>query len=242
MIYAINYADDTMSISRRLNSSSALKCGVDKVCMFNKGSIDNDFYSFNREILNSERGVGFWLWKPYFILKVMEYPFVKDGDFIIYADAGIEYITDVNKLLEKVDSDVFLFGNMWNHRDWCKGDVMKAINHRVVFDLFEEKQVQASVVVFRVSECSRRFVREWLAWCQMPGLIDDSPSSHPNWKEFADHRHDQAILTCLQIKHGLKLHWWPAMYSGGAFTYEKTGYSDKYPVMFHHHRRRDLDW
>jgi hypothetical protein len=87
----------------------------------------------------------------------------------------------------------------------------------------------------KVCDNTKDFMREWLAWCQMPGLIDDSPSQD-NWKEFAEHRHDQAILTCLQIKHGYKLHWWPTIYS------DHLPRTDSYPAMFNHHRKRNNEW
>jgi len=135
--------------------------------------------------------------------------------------------------------DVFLFGNNWRHVDWCKGDVLDAIQ-----DATDERQVQASVIFIRKTAESMRFVKEWLLWCQMPGLIDDSPSKTPNYPTFQEHRHDQAILTCLQIKHGYRLHWWPASYSDGAFVYDKLPQyaGDDYPVLFNHHRKRNNEY
>jgi hypothetical protein len=77
-------------------------------------------------------------------------------------------------------------------------------------------------------------------WGQMPGFIDDSPSKLPNYPTFAEHRHDQAILTCLQIKYGYKLHFWPTKYSEHIRHTARP--EDNYPTMFNHHRKRDHEW
>ncbi len=104
-------------------------------------------------------------------------------------------------------------------------------------------QVQASVIVIRNSQNSKWLVSEWLKWCTVSGMIDDSPSKYPNHPEFQEHRHDQAVLTTLAYQQKLTpFHWWPAMYNAGNFTYEKTGYTDTYPVLFHHHRMRNSDF
>jgi hypothetical protein len=109
------------------------------------------------------------------------------------------------------------------------------------------KQCQASVIFFRVSDYSRKFVAEWLKWCLFEGgrLIDDSPSRAPNHPEFREHRHDQAILTTMAYRDGLTLHYWPASYNDGAFVYEKLPEyaGDDYPSpLFSHHRKRNHEW
>jgi hypothetical protein len=103
------------------------------------------------------------------------------------------------------------------------------------------KQVQASVIFVRVSERSKEIIKAWLCWCMMPNLIDDSKSFEPNHPEFQEHRHDQALLTNISIMYDLKKHYWPAQYNNGAFTYDKIEQykEDKYPIIFHHTRKRN---
>jgi hypothetical protein len=160
------------------------------------------------------------------------------GDILIYADAGVEFINNVYWVVDRMVSDVFLFGNSFQHEHWCKGDVIKAISPGIRFD----KQVQASVLFIRVSEWSLMFVKRWLDYCQRTGMIDDSKSVSPNHPEFREHRHDQAILACLAYKNNIPLHWWPAIYNGGSFTYDRGSHMDVYPPLFHHHRFRNDDY
>ena len=233
MIHLVTYATDNMSKSAELCKSSAKEHGVDFV--FQHKNIDGFFYLLNKDILDAPRGAGYWLWKPYVIAEAMQW--IKDGDILIYSDAGVEFVNDVKHIIDVMDEDIFLFGNEWNHWDWCKMDVMKSI----YFDAYGSmKQVQASVIFFKVNANTRRFVREWLAFCQVPGFIDDSPSKLTNHHEFREHRHDQAILTCLAYKYGYKLHRWPTQYAG--VTYHQLYPEDKYPQIFNHHRLRNDQW
>lgn len=203
----------------------------------------------------AERGVGYWLWKSYIIEK--EIRGLADGDVLIYSDAGVEFINNVSHIIDRMDQDIFLFGNNWEHAHWCKRDVIDAIFSKdtlpeythwtlpVEWGIFG-KQAQASVIFFRVSKRSRDLVAEWLHWCLFEGgrLIDDSPSRLPNHPEFREHRHDQAILTTMAYREGIKLHYWPAQYNDGAFSYPNLEeYArDDYPILFHHHRRRNHEW
>jgi hypothetical protein len=209
------------------------------------------------------------VWKPALILETINRIGVvrtalniSNPDIVVYADAGVEFINNVSHIIDRMDQDIFLFGNQWEHAHWCKRDIVDEVwpydwqdgwlsdlaSHELEAELTWTrfgKQCQASVIFFRVSVYARQFVKEWLDWCLFEDgrLIDDSPSRTPNHPEFRENRHDQAILTTMAYREGIKLHWWPAMYNDGAFTYERGDYADEgYPVMFHHHRRRNHEW
>jgi len=249
MIYLVSYADNKMSKSLELCCNSALKNGVDVIWPNNPETISHEFKFFNSDILSQERGSGYWLWKPYFIYKGLLN--AKEGDYVIYSDAGVEFVANVNEIIGRMDEDIFFFTNGWLHVEWCKGDVMNTINKcyyedgefvwgdNPLYDYRHIKQVQASVIFFRVNQKTRDFVKEWLLYSQMPGFIDDSSSKVPNYPTFAENRHDQAVLTCVAIKHGYKIdHWWPTIYSAHLPRNER----DSYPVLFNHHRKRNDEW
>lgn len=270
-ISLVTFSDASMERSRRLCVESAKRYGVDNAieCV----ATDN----------LTERGLGFWKWKPRIIHNLLsgEDSFARLNDsYLIYADAGVEFVNNVRYIIDRMDQDIFLFGNNWEHAHWCKRDAVEAVwpfwqrgrllrgaDARMVDDrtvkvfvgreyreinLLElawerfGKQAQASVIFFRISGYTRAFVKEWLDWCLSEGgrLIDDSPSRTPNHPEFREHRHDQAILTTMAYREGLRLHYWPAMYNDGAFTYERLPEyaGDDYPTLFHHHRRRNHEW
>ncbi len=253
MIRLVTFADSRMTTSAKLCCLSASKMGVDVCWPQSPDTITQEFRDMNAEIFKHDRGYGYWVWKPYFIYKSMLN--CRDGDILIYSDAGVEFVNPVSHIIDKMDEDIFFFTNGFPHVEWCKGDVLNEMlgwvnswnfeatvrygNAAVkggIVEINTFKQVQASVIFFRVNETTRNFVKEWLLYCQMPGFIDDSPSKLPNYPTFAESRHDQSILTCLAIKHGYTIdHWWPTQYSMHLPRSER----DNYPVMFNHHRRRD---
>ncbi len=273
-VHLVTFSDESMSRAADVCMASARANGVhsagywphDKPPTHSRrpgtGLKQSSFYKHNEALLSQPRGLGFWAWKPYIIEKSMRS--LLDGDILIYADAGVEFINNVSHVIERMDQDIFLFGNNWDHAHWCKRDIIEAIWPAIPRDLaygasggkepiaadraWERfgRQCQASVIFFRVSDYSRWFVAEWLKWCLFEGgrLIDDSPSRAPNHPEFRENRHDQAILTTLAYREGIKLHYWPASYNSGTFVYEKLPEyaGDNYPILFNHHRRRNHEW
>jgi hypothetical protein len=238
MTRLITFTDENMTMAANICKASALQNNVHEVKMYGPKDIDAKFYKANKVILDAPRA-GYWLWKPFIIDRELKH--MKDGDYLIYSDAGVEIVNNVNHIIDRMQGGVWLFGNKFQHVHWCKADVLY---HFFGNDYLNgnQKQAQASVIVFRNSASSREFVNNWLVCCKEKSLIDDTPSLLDNHAEFREHRHDQAILTCGAIKNNITLHWWPAMYNAGNFTYEKTGYNDTYPVLFHHHRMRNSDF
>lgn len=237
MTRLITFATDNMSIAAQICRESALQNNVHEVKVYGLKDIDKKFLDKNKTVFDQPRGFGYWLWKPYLIDRELKR--MNEGDILIYCDAGVEIINNVNHICDRMQSDVWLFGNMFKHVHWCKADAWLPYLGEHAYNS-EARQVQASVLFIRNTDVSRAFVKEWLMLCQQPGLIDDSDSKEKNHPEFQEHRHDQAILTTLAFVHKLDpFHWWPATYNAGNFTYDKTGYSDSYPVIFHHHRMRN---
>jgi hypothetical protein len=234
MIHLVTFHTPDMSRAAALCASSALQHGADSVTAWTRAQLEaTGFYRANRELLDEPRGSGYWSWKSFLVNEEIQR--CSDGDFILYSDAGVEFIDNIRYITDRTN-DVFLFGNNWQHAHWCKRNVIDAIMQGAEWSQFG-KQAQSSVIAFRVSPYTRWFVEHWLNFCTIKHLIDDSPceGNHP---EFREHRHDQAILTTLAHRSGIPLHWWPARYND-AFDYPKGDYEDDYPVLVNHHRKRN---
>lgn len=234
MITHITYSDQRMSRSAKECIISSRLYGCDKSYAFDCYIIDTYFEKLNSDILSKKRGAGYWLWKPYIILRRL---LDANDDYILYTDAGVEIISNIQPLVD-LGEEIVLFGNNYQHDHWCKRFITKVITGK---NDLNTNQVQASAMLFRNTERSRNFVKEWLLWCQMPGFIDDSDMDY-NHDQFKEHRHDQAILTCVAYNHNITLHWWPASYNNGSFIYDKGNYKDDYSVLFNHHRKRNDEW
>lgn len=247
MVKLVTYTDDRMTTSAMNLRDSAYKYGVDQVYIYTPDYLDERFKEQMSHVLQHERGAGFYCWKPYVIHDAIRH--MNDGEYLIWSDAGTEIISNVHSLINSMDDDILFFSNGWNHLDWCKMDLIAEC-----FKLFlqpgpagedqtnilkECKQVQASHIVFKVSQRSRTVIEHWLHLTKQPGLVDNEPSILPNWPTFQEHRWDQSILCCLQIMYGFRLHWFPTT---TADHIRDAHPDDHYPAIFNHHRKRNNEY
>ena len=86
----ISYGNDPYKRSLDLLEKSSLEKGkVEKFIRYTREWLETtDFYFKNRYILDNPRGNGFFIWKPYIILKTMES--LDEGDIVMYSDAAVE--------------------------------------------------------------------------------------------------------------------------------------------------------
>ena len=69
----INYADKQYEPARKWNTLTGKYIAkFDKVYEFSPHDIDPSFAILYHDILSQKRGNGLWLWKPYFVNKVLE--------------------------------------------------------------------------------------------------------------------------------------------------------------------------
>ena len=167
-----------------------------------------------KDIKLSERGSGFWAWKPFIIdAKLRAVP---DGDLVFYCDVGRRF---PYKILEqsltpflqwmKQNGQDFLPGLSISWRGplsvWCKRDAF-TLTEMDTPDAHAAASVQASFSLWRGGSASRDFVDQWLDMCSNRQLISDDPGicGHPEFPEFHEHRHDQSLLTLCCLKNSTR--------------------------------------
>jgi len=167
-----------------------------------------------KDIRLSERGSGFWAWKPFIIeTKLREVP---DGDIVFYCDVGRSYPfkqlrSTIDPYLQWLDlhKQSAMPGvlipwkgpmSMWTKRDaYVATGMDKKEIHSAV-------PIQASFSLWRANDVTRTIAKEWMDLSSQRTLISDDPSTcgFPELPDFHDHRHDQSLLTLCCIKHNLK--------------------------------------
>ena len=223
MIYGATFADHRMQMSKELCRKSMLANGVD------------DVLDIPCKNVSAGRGAGYWQWMPEIVIKGILACRYLGQDFFVYSDAGVEFTSSITHITDRMRSTdhVWLFGNEHAHEHWCKSDVLRALSWK---GTDRDKQVQASVHVWRTTDEALTIAKDWDTACIPKWMIDDSSSNIPNHPQFKEHRHPQAVLTCIAHTYGLPLHWWPTQYG----NHIKSMYpKDKYPVLFNHHGKRD---
>lgn len=235
----INYATPEMFEYQKRNKETGLKFGFDECYCYVTNDIDEEFYKENKIILDEKRGAGYFLWKPYFILKTLKK--MDYGDILFYSDSRIDFISDVSPLLElTINEDIVLFSNKvyGTNRNWCKRDsfyYMGCDENKY----YDGDHLQASFIILKKSDISLKFIEEFLSYSKDRRIItgDKDICNLDILEGYKENRHDQTILSLLAIKWNIKSHRDPSQIG----LYNKNLYDDKYGQIVNHHRGRRIE-
>ncbi len=155
-----------------------------------------------------KRGFGWYCWKPFIIWHALAT--LADGDVVLYVDADCVPIAPFGMLFDRCvqDGGIMLFASE-NHRqvEWCKRDCYCTMGQ----DVARYYDVPAGVARFMLFQkgpwSATQFLMEWLTYCVNPLATTFDPSILADERPgFIEHRTEQAILTNLAHKYGLRLY------------------------------------
>lgn len=202
----ITYAHGRFLQSRKLCSDTALsKGGADVSFPLGLEHIDPKFIEDNSYIFSHSRGAGYWLWKPYLILKHLKE--MKSTDWLMYTDSGMYFqkspwdyiLSNETNMGEK---GIVTFGICATNKEYCKRDAFVLMGLDTP-DFTDSPQRTASVFVCKKNDFSINFVEEWLRCSCDPRINTELPNTQrlPNYPEFIEHRWDQSIMSLLCQKY-----------------------------------------
>lgn len=204
MLYAITYSDDHYMRSSRLNLWTAKHIGkADIILRYGPCDLDIDFKEQNSKIILQKRGAGYWLWKPYIILKTLQ--IASFGDYIMYMDAGAFYVRSIRCLIRQLEvdqEDILLSSSLFPNRHWCKRDAFILMDCDKE-EIANEHQVEAGYLLLKKTEVNIKFITEWLDYMCDERISTDCPNTQKkeNYRGFRGNRHDQTVLSLLCRKH-----------------------------------------
>ncbi len=205
---------DHMSFAQA-NVKTALEVGCfDTAKIYTMDDIDEYFKFKNSHIFKNNRGCGYWIWKPYIILKkLLE---IDENDILCYNDSKYLWITNVRNMENDILSgkNIGVYKNKPNsgihiEKEWSKFDAFALMNiypgeYRETIK--NTPQVWAGLIMFRKSFNPIRFIGEWLTYVQDQRIVTDSANIFgPNDHIFKENRHDQTILSLLLKKWNIPM-------------------------------------
>jgi len=170
----------------------------------------NPAFSQHRAFIESNpRGWGYWIWKPFLILKYMER--LNPGDILLYLDAGCEILPENSAKFEPLFEHAARNGNaffdytryaVFNLAFWCKQSLLETFQQEfgVALDWLRTPKIWAGGFALTKSDENIALLKDWfrLATQDNYRLVDDTPSTVPPIYPFFEHRHDQSILSGLK--------------------------------------------
>lgn len=236
----INYADRDFYRAQRINCETGLRVGgFDHVIACNRHSMEPKFRDRHRETLMLPRGAGYWLWKPYIMLRALREA-VAQGDMLFYCDSGCRFIAPIAPLIEHclrdTEKPVLLFTLTANHTNgrWTKRDCFLALDVEDP-EIVAAPQIVSTFILCRNVPFTVDLIAQWLTLAENPQLLTDAPNACgvPNYPDFIEHRHDQSLLSLLGYKH--RIQTLPDI--------SQWGNADRkdIPQFIHHTREHDRD-
>jgi len=196
-----NYYDATNRLTNELNKTNIFN----KIVTYSDIDLKNDtnFWNTHGEFIeNNKRGYGYWLWKPYLIMKILEQ--MDENDILFHLDAGCE-ITDysenaielLKKTIENCNKHNMLYTNTWCKESlYTKMDIFKYMN-LIDKNVMNSHQHQATYIIVKKNNITVDFMKDWYNISCNYNLINDDPSFLPNDKLFIDNRHTQSTFSLL---------------------------------------------
>lgn len=249
----INYADTKYKTARKWNSRTGKWFGkFEKIFEFTPKDIDADFRNEYTKILSNPRGNGLWLWKPYFINKIINES--KNGDFIFYIDSGAFFIRDPRVLLNYMDdkNPIFVCDQPLLESCWTKPEVFEALD---AWKFANKNQILAGMQIILVNDYTREFYAKWLSLCCKYELI--SPAGLGKYDKakynygtcFVSHREDQSIFSILCHINGIEPHrdisqrgYDPKSFYNPHYAYSPNKHpNDKYKTIIFLHKSPNLN-
>lgn len=181
----------------RINKQAQDLNFFDEICIYNEHNLTETFKIDLLQFCKSNRGFGYWIWKPQVILQTLEK--MNNGDILLYSDSGchlnIEGLNRLNEYFELADKyDLVTFQIQpvtHNEATWTKRDLLN------LFPTVDPQSPQLIATTFIIKKTSTtvKLIHKWFNFMKENiHLIDDSPSVSLNYPSFREHRHDQSVF------------------------------------------------
>jgi len=202
-----NYHDAAYRVSNEVKISNIFN----EIVIFTDKDLksDTEFWEKNGNFIESnKRGYGYWLWKPYLIMKTLER--MNDNDILVYLDSGCEVANNENtydsimKHINKCDEYNILYTyTEHDEKTYTKMDLFDYMNVKNNENILNSTQNQATLIIIKKTPKTIELVKEWYTIGCNHHFIDDSASILPNAPSFREHRHDQSIFSLLTKKYDM---------------------------------------
>lgn len=231
----INYANEAYRQAQKWNTWTGKHIArFDKVFEFTPKDIADEYCDKHRDIFSISRGNGLWLWKPYFIDKVLNE--CDDGDVICYVDSGAFFVKRIDKLIASFREQEKIWVSDCPLLESCftKSICFKELDCDTK-DIKNSNQIQATYLMMICCEETKKFVKEWLYYCENLNLMSPEGGlalTEKRGVQFVAHREDQSILSLLCKKKGIQPHKDPSQRG----RYPQTFYNDNYAYCVPEHK------
>ena len=201
-VYIVSFVHNCCEKAQKNLEKTALENGATQVFSLNLDTLEAPM-DVKEYIQNNKRGAGFWIWKPYAIRQILSK--VNAGDIIIYVDAGAFFIKSLQTNIDFINEHSVLCFKQYGlpQYKWTTSQAFMYYNYDDDWcdTLGKKEQFMATFVGIKNDEIGNDLLNKWLDVLQPDKgyLFDDSGIKDKNCKGFEDSRHDQQILSLINM-------------------------------------------
>jgi hypothetical protein len=209
-IHFFSYGDDKYKNSKLRIKQEANNMGFDVISVYGIEDIEQEFLQKTRPFIDSPRGAGYWIWKPYFMKK--KFDLMNNGDYLIYADAGChinlngrDRLNYYLELLDSHDSGILSFElGPFLERIFTNEKVFEYFNiPKDDIEFRDSGILSATMYYMKKNEKSSNLVEQYYKIAiERPDLFSDIHNNYNRDPKFVDHRHDQSVFSLLRKING----------------------------------------
>jgi len=208
--YLISYGCERFTLQRELFKALAVSSEFfDEVNVFTPEDFDIEFASKMRNTLTLTKGGGFWLWKPYFIKKMLDN--IEEGDVLVYCGANCvinswgkaRFDGYVERLIAS-ETGSLAFELPYKESEYTKMEVFEHFNTSE--EQRNSKQLMATILMLKKCPHTTMMVDKWYdTACAHPSLFTDELRILPQDSDFIAHRYDQSIFSVIRKMYGAEI-------------------------------------
>lgn len=201
MINLVSFASNSHKFYQDDLNRQAMQYGLRHYMYGEEWLRSTDAWKTHPDIFTVKRGYGCWSWKSMAILNAMS--MLPENEVVLYLDASTFLREDPTEMvMSHVPEVLTAVQTCFPCREWTKRDCFIEMGCDSE-EYWNANQVWAGVIITKVCDAAKAFIKEWQDYCLNYKVVSDAPSIVPNFPEFQAHREDQSILSNLVIKHKL---------------------------------------
>lgn len=187
----------------------------DEVKRLNENDLDDYIKPIVKHIIDNYsrndgwkgRGYGYWIWKPYLILK--ELKSLNEGDILAYLDIHthfdkIKYQYDeILNVLENDEHHMIISKGYFNDfmftTTYLKNIIEEELNYKFTEDQLLEVQRDAGIIFIKKCDFTIKFFEQYfnIMLNHIDAITDDHNQDIDNHSTFVENRHDQSVCSLL---------------------------------------------
>eukprot|EP00933_Yihiella_yeosuensis_P030100 TRINITY_DN2377_c1_g3_i1.p1 TRINITY_DN2377_c1_g3~~TRINITY_DN2377_c1_g3_i1.p1 ORF type:complete len:444 (+),score=83.37 TRINITY_DN2377_c1_g3_i1:103-1332(+) len=216
-ILHVNFADGCCAKEQAKSSKTAVEFGANASRALDGSALSQEFRDRNAKLLSWVRGealtggktpsgkVGYYVWKPYVVLKTLQDPEVPFGSIVLWTDAGVIFTSALRPLVKRYlrHSDVSATETPMMEAGVTKRDAFVLLDADFG-SIAQTNQIATGIILARKTPLSIQFMEEWLRACEDYRIITEEPSElgYPDYYTFRHHNDDQSAFSLLFKKFG----------------------------------------